>query len=164
MGGAFVSVADDSDAVYYNPSGLSTASTQYIKSYMDFNTDQYALNDSYSLSTRQAGIAYWNRADKTGQRAGVTAISFGTMGDNGISWGITHKNVAWDLSSSVGRGWSADAGLKAPFSNEITAGILLQDLVKNDVPASTTIRLGLCAIPVSAKNTKIAIEGEFRDL
>ena len=164
MGGAFVSVADDSDAVYYNPAGLSTASTQYVQSYMDLNTDQFALNDSYSVSTKQAGLAYWNRQDKSGQKTGITAISFGTMGDNGISWGMTYKNVAWDLASSVGRGWSADAGMKAQFSKEITSAILLQDLIKNNVPTSTTIRMGLCASPVSANNTKIVAEGEFRDL
>lgn len=164
MGGAFVSVADDSDAVYYNPAGLSTAATQFIKNYMDVNTDQNSLNDSYSFATKQVGFAYWRKEDKTGQRGGVTAVSFGTMGDNGISWGITQKNVAYDLASSSQRGWTADAGLKAGLSSELTAGILLQDLVKNNVPVSTSIRLGLCLSPESMKNARIVAEGEFRDL
>ncbi len=164
MGGAFVSVSDDNNSIYYNPGALADAKAQYIRGYMDMNTDYYAANDCYTVSMPQAGWGYWNVADKSGNQACVTAFSFGTKGQNGIGWGLTYKNIAWNSSGTDSRGWTVDAGLKAPLSKEMTAGILIQDLFKNAAPLSTSIRTGVSIAPEMIKGTILVAEGEFRNL
>jgi hypothetical protein len=164
MGGAFVSVADDSDSVFYNPAGLATAQTDYIRSYMDMNSDVYIRNESYSICANQMGLASWDKEDKNSQKVDVTALAFGTTGDNGVAWGLTYKNIAWTLPDSVGRGWTMDAGFKIPFTQEITGGVLFQDLLKNTVPTSTSVRAGLSMNSPLLKNSTIAVESEFRNL
>jgi len=164
MGGAFTAVADDSDAVFYNPAGLADVESQYNLGYLDMNTDYYDLNNCYALATSQAGFANWNRWDKTLQKVSVTAFSFASKGENKMSWGITLKNISWTLPGDENKGWTMDAGLKAPLSPEITGGVLLQDLVKNTAPVPTTVRLGAAIIPVVSKDSVIAVDAELRDL
>ena len=165
MGGSFVALADDSNAVYYNPAALVDAKSNYTRGYMDMNTDYYAMNDCWAYSLNGAGTAYWNRIDKSGDRADVTAFSFGTKGSNNIAWGLTHKNIAWKTAASgEDRGWTMDAGLLVPISKELTAGVLLQDVAKNNAPLATAVRLGVRVIPQIAKDANILIDGELRDL
>ncbi|MCX5749477.1 MAG: hypothetical protein NTZ10_04465 [Candidatus Saganbacteria bacterium] len=164
MGGAFTAVADDSDAIFYNPAGLSDAKAQYTRGYLDMNTDSYDVNDCYAVATSQAGFANWNRWDKTGQKVSVTGFSFGTKGNNKVSWGVTFKNIAWSLAGGDDKGWTLDAGIKAPLMAEINVGVLFQDLVKNTAPVSSTVRLGAAMNPAASKDSILAVDAEFRDL
>jgi len=164
MGGAFVSLSDDSNCVYYNPGALADMKTQYTRGYLDVNTDYYAANDYYTVSVPKAGFGSWNVADKSGDKASVTAFSFGSKLKNGVGWGVTYKNIAWSSSGIDARGWTMDAGLKATLSKEITAGVLIQDLVKNSAPLSTSVRAGVSMLPEMFKGTAMVAEGEFRNL
>ncbi len=164
MGGAFVAVSDDGNSVYYNPAALADAKTQYIRGYMDMNTNDFVRNDCYTVTMPQAGWGYWNKEDKLGNKTDVTAFSFGTKGQNGVGWGVTYKNIAWDADGSRSRGWTMDGGLKARFSDEISAGVLVQDLLKNSVPLSSSLRLGLALSPQVLADTVFAVESEFRNL
>jgi hypothetical protein len=164
MGGAFVAVSDDGNSVYYNPGALADAPTQYIRGYMDMNADAFVRDDCYTVTMPQAGWGYWNKQDKSGNKADVTAFSFGTKGQNGVGWGVTYKNIAWDISGSKARGWTWDAGLKASLSKEITAGVLIQDLLKNSTPLSSSLRLGVALTPQVIADTVFAVESEFRNI
>lgn len=164
MGGAFVALSEDSNSVFYNPAALADAKIQYTQGYMDMNTDFYNANDCWAISFSQGGLGSWNRADKSGNKATATAFSFGTKGASGVAWGVTYKNVAWDLSGSQDRGWALDAGLKAPLTKEINAGILVQDFVKNNVPASSSVILGFSLAPAILTNTYFVVDSEFRNL
>lgn len=164
MGGAFVAVSDDGNSIYYNPGALADAQAQYIRGYMDMNTDVYLRDDCYTVTVPQAGWGYWNRQDKSGNRADVTAFSFGSKGQNGVGWGVTYKNIAWGVGGAESRGWTMDGGLKASFSKEITAGILIQDLLKNSAPLSSSVRFGLAVKPQMIADTVLAVESEFRNL
>ncbi len=164
MGGAFVGVANDSNAVFYNPGGLSAAGTEYTRSYMDMNSDFYPVNEGYYIVSNGSGIGYLNRWDGTFGRAAVTSFSFARAGEGGMAWGLTYKNIAYVSNLGSGRGWTMDAGIKFDLTREIKAGLLLQDVFKTDVPTNTTIRVGAGMFPLSLKNTVLAIDGEFRDL
>ncbi len=164
MGGAFTAVADDGNAVYYNPAAASSMKPHYLRGYMDSNTDVYNKSDCYAVMTEMGGMAYWNLEDKAGSKADVTAFSFGTRGDNGVSWGITHKNISWTNAITSGRGWTYDVGFKFPISTELSAGVLLQDFIKNTAPVATSIRMGMAMYPMALSKTVFAAEGEFRNL
>ncbi len=164
MGGAFVALADDSNAMYYNPAGVATCPTQYLRGYMDSNSDTYSVNECYSITTNSSGLAYWNKADKLGNSADVTTVAFSSAGENGIAWGVTYKNIAWNLLSGSSRGFTMDGGLRTKLSSDIYAGVLLQDFIKNEVPVSTSIRLGLAYKPATVKSGAFEIDAEVRDL
>ncbi len=165
MGGAFVALSDDSNSVYYNPAGLSNVATQYTRGYLDMNTDTYTSRGCWSAVTSQSGISGWDMVDKNGQRATVTAISLGSPGENGIAWGLTYKTIEWGgLSVPDGAGWTMDAGLKAAFSPEFSTGLLIQDMLKNNVDVATSVRAGAAYQPAALKNTAFCAETEFRDL
>ena len=164
MGGAFVAVSDDGNSIYYNPAALADTKTQYIRGYMDMDAYSYTRSDCYTVTVPQAGWGYWNKQDKIGNKTDVTAFSFGTKGQNGVGWGITYKNIAWDAEGSSAKGWTMDCGLKAKFSSEVTAGVLVQDLLKNSVPLSSSIRFGLAVSPSVIADTVFAVESEFRNL
>ncbi len=164
MGGAFVAVSDDGDSIYYNPAYLPDAKNQFIRSYMDMNTDIYSKRDFYSVTFSQGGFGNYNVQDKSGNKTDITMFSFGARGQNGIAWGLTYKNISWDINSSSGRGYSMDCGLKASFTNEINAGVLIQDVFKNSLPVSSSLRIGVSYKPVVVPNTIFAIDGEFRNL
>lgn len=164
MGGAFTAVADDSNAVYYNPAGIAEITTQFTKGYLDMNTDSYDVNDCFSLAANQVGVAGWNKWDKSFQKVSVSAYTFATKGDNNISWGITYKTIAWSLSGNDNKGWTLDAGIKAQLTQELRAGVLFQDLMKNTAPISTTLRIGGALVPLSSKDSIIACDAELKDL
>ncbi|MFA5103962.1 MAG: hypothetical protein WC527_02145 [Candidatus Margulisiibacteriota bacterium] len=164
MGGAFVAVSDDGNSIYYNPAALADSKTQYIRGYMDMNSDVYIRNDCYTVTMPQAGWGYWNRQDKLGNKADVTAFSFGTKGQNAVAWGVTYKNISWDTGGSQARGWTMDGGLKASFSKEMAVGILVQDLLKNSAPISSSLRMGIAISPQIVPDTVFAVDSEFRNL
>lgn len=164
MGGAFVAVSDDGNSLYYNPAALADAKTQYIRGYMDTNSDEFIRSDCYTITMPQAGWGYWNKQDKLGNKTDVTAFSFGTKGQNGVGWGVTYKNISWDTAGSRARGWTMDGGLKARFSEEITVGVLVQDLLKNSTPVSSSLRMGLAISPQIIADTVFAVDSEFRNL
>ena len=164
MGGAFVAVSDDGNSIYYNPAALADAKSQYIRGYMDMNTDEFIRDDCYTVTMPQAGWGYWNKQDKLGNKADVTSFSFGTKGQNAVAWGVTYKNIAWDTAGSQSRGWTMDGGLKASFSKEISVGLLVQDLLKNSVPLSTSLRMGMAISPQILGDTVFAVDSEFRNL
>lgn len=164
MGGAFVAVSDDGNSVYYNPAALADSRTQYIRGYMDMNSDMYIRDDCYTISMPGAGWGYWNKQDKLGNKADVTAFSFGTKGQNGVGWGVTYKNISWNTGGSQSRGWTMDWGLKARFSQEMSVGLLVQDLLKNSAPLSSSLRMGMAISPQIIPDTVFSVDSEFRNL
>lgn len=164
MGGAFVAIADDSNAVYYNPGAMLPEKTYYTRGYFDSNTDFYDDYGGYSLVSNQSAIASWNVVNKSGSRVGVTAFSMSRIGENGITWGITLKNVAWTYASTADRGYTGDLGIKAPINHEITAGVLFQDVLKNGVPVASTIRPGIAYVPYFMRNAVFAGDCEITNL
>ncbi|MCX5750318.1 MAG: hypothetical protein NT099_01400, partial [Candidatus Saganbacteria bacterium] len=130
MGGAFTAVADDPTAVFYNPAGLvSTSRFRLERGYLDSNSQVYKNND-YTIFTYGAfAVSTWLRTTLTGESAAVSAVSYGRDGGNGIWWGFSYKNLTGNLPNSKTTGSSFDLGLLGTFPNNLSWGILFQDLL-----------------------------------
>jgi len=112
MGGAFVGVADDASAVYWNPAGLAKGS--YFSLLLDWKSDKTAPDDPVvgagstsagviALSMPAFGLSYYRLRD-TAVRPTLIALSGGTrpaLGDNNVTSLITH-HIGATLVQSIG--------------------------------------------------------------
>jgi hypothetical protein len=146
MAGAFVGVADDASAVYWNPAGL--ASGAYFSLVLDGNANE-AIPDAASaagtqsggllaLTTPALGISYYRLSASTATRR--------TDGTSDLSEVVTH-NVGFTLVQSLADGIAVGATIRAVrgFAGavEVEASDPEDALENWDVMGRTTSRLDL---------------------
>lgn len=168
MGGAFVAIADDANAGYWNPAGLINVKTKelgfmYLK---PMNVDDIAVSYS-SLAVPFGpnwgiGVSYLNNMANLQEGRGVTneesKISESTFILSGahkfttvLSAGINIKRFGLDSSLANGGGFGYDMGLLYDYpikkNNKLLIGIVLRnflaDLKGESLPA--TVRLGVAS-------------------
>jgi len=150
MGGAFTAVADDVNAIYYNPAGLG----DQIIGYSLGNEDLYGTVNTVSnydlLNVGFLGLGEMRTVSTSGESLSASTIALGKMGSNGISWGVSYKRIQSSTKIADYDTWSGDAGLLVRLTPDLTFGILGQDIVKApklDLP--TTARYGFAYRPFS---------------
>ena len=149
MGGAFVGLADDGTAAYWNPAGLiqlekPEVSLMYSALSLDrkYNFLNYARplsgDSAIALSIINFGVGDLEERIVKGPSIGKFTDSENTLL---ISYAKTFKKVSYggnlkvlyqsmDPSSGKksGEGWGLDAGVLANISNNLCAGLIIQDI------------------------------------
>ncbi len=146
MGGAFIAVADDSSSTYWNPAGLATLERSEISAtYTANNRDRYNYDEflSYAAPAGPAGAALGLSviSEDVGTRDGTEAYrasdwlvcSFAGSLSADLSIGAnvrheTHARRSPGLAMVWGWRWGLDVGLLYRASDEISLGLLVQDL------------------------------------
>ncbi len=72
MAGAFVAVADDATAVYWNPAGIATGA--FVSAVADFGAERDQKSAFVGVSATAFGLAYY-RAEAYGTRVSATAVT-----------------------------------------------------------------------------------------
>ncbi len=153
MGGAFTSIADDASAVYYNPAGLPYLNYQEI-SFMhielfegtSYNYASWVFPDSklggvgisiYRIGTDDIkGTSNFLSNGTFGYSQSQILFSYGqSLGDN-FSFGSSFKIVNQSLDSLSDYGLGFDLGFAANFSEHITGGLILRDILPPELELS----------------------------
>lgn len=146
MGGAFVAVADDASAVYWNPAGIATGS--FVSAVIDFGSQEGEKNGIVGLSATALGLAYYRSAaygtgtttpavtsphgrEEVGRSVQVTTSVAGVSVLQSLSdhlvVGATPKvirGVAEDAGSTT---FDVDAGAMY-YANRIRLGLVVRNL------------------------------------
>ncbi|MGB9595362.1 MAG: hypothetical protein ACPL7B_03695 [Candidatus Poribacteria bacterium] len=136
MGGAFIAIADDSNASSYNPAGLG-----FVKN----------IDASFTRLILYSGVANYNYA-------GV-AVPLKTYGNIGMSFGIlqeeskiySEKNVAFSYSKSLVDKVSVGANIKMLSTgfDESAEWVKENPYFANKTTSGVTVDIGLLAKPIS---------------
>lgn len=148
LGGAFTSIANDPNAVFFNPGGLTAQSSMpsfsTMFSSMSFGryhstfayaqnlTDNFGVGVGFNLISNGS----FTRRDKTGSAIGTAtnqqySASLGAAYDiGGASFGISGKYMRNVLQAEnlLGEGFAFDAGVLLPFGNAFTFGASVQNI------------------------------------
>jgi hypothetical protein len=142
MGFAFTGLADDVNAVLYNPAGLVDLTQQFQSGFYDFKKYQFAQKEGWALSF--GGLTYgqylYRETGGTLYRCYASAGAFKTdnYGRLGVCWKKLESSVAGDL------GWGLDVGyLYRNLTPNLSAGVLLKNVFKEKNEEPLTIRGGL---------------------
>ncbi len=186
MGGAFVGVADDATACYWNPAGLAwTAGWEITGMYSagmnidrSFNYVGFSRNGNalaYGLQWMNAGMS-----DIPGQRFLGDAVSLYDYGDNAFSLslakgfdlaaiGVTGKYLRqsvgadWVADDAV-NGWAFDAGFGLILTDYARFGLSVANIagqlgdveLVNTIPA--TLRAGVALLPMDGLTVAFDLE------
>lgn len=169
MGGAFVAVADDVNAIYYNPAGMVTApksqfgflrygfetldvETNHVSYLHRLSTDAsvgvalgLTTNDN-NLFTSYSGVLGANRpvvgGSFTEKQTGVL-ISYAQRTNEKTTVGATARYLSHKLPGNSETGFGLDLGLLHRANRNLNLGVNLQNLIPTD--------LGPDQIPFNAK-------------
>ncbi|MBN2058495.1 MAG: signal peptide peptidase SppA [Candidatus Saganbacteria bacterium] len=147
MGGVGTAVADDGSAVFYNPANLAEPGFCYMVG--DPDAEQRGVNGSMELlKLGYIGYGAWKMQETTGDEIKTTAIGFGNR-SGWLNWGMTYKDMSWNLSGVPASGWATDIGFLMRVTPQLEVGLLGQDLFTSKeslVPAAG--RLGIAFRPI----------------
>ena len=110
MGGAFVGITGDVNALFYNPAGLTgiqkkTTSFTYLDHVMDFKAGNFIFSSSYKLHTKYAvGINYINYGTFEGRNVDGTPAPDYTPQDLVLPGGIAREyspNLYYGVSGKI---------------------------------------------------------------
>jgi len=150
LGKAMVAIADDADAVYWNPAGLVQLEERQLSylfarplgdiSGLQYHTFAFAIPDNeqafgIDLIYFDAGsfTGYDDQANRLGDydaNSYAFHLAYAKPWENNTSWGVGLKYVHQEIAGSSGNGYGADIGFRyAPKATKWSMGILLQDIV-----------------------------------
>lgn len=157
MGGAFTAVANNADAVYYNPAGLyvlQSPEVSFTQNRFVEGVSQQWLAGAYPYKSGMAGLgvnylsvaafdSYDNSDNKTGAvSAGDLAVYFSWAAAlpfeykkfKAVSYGATLKLITQSLDTERGSGYGLDLGLLAdtPVEN-LRAGLSVQNALSSKI-------------------------------
>jgi len=146
IGGGFVAMADDASTVYWNQAGLAHLE------YQEFNFMHATLFEGtiYDVATYVYphpwlggfGISFmrlatgdiikrvnWVEEDKFGYSISQMIFGYGRTLFAGVSFGTALKIINQSLDNNSTYGFGLDISLLKPVSDEITAGVIFQDVI-----------------------------------
>lgn len=165
MGGAFTALADDVNAIWWNPAGLArskmtevtfshTAFVEDVKTeYLAVSRPIEMLKGTVATSLTYMSVPGIEGFDATGKSVGNLtansyAVSVGYAGVIGqLAWGVAGKQVGQTLTTEKGSGIAADFGFQYQ-QERLGVGMALQNMgpafkIGNDTkPLPTTVRFG----------------------
>ena len=167
MGEAFVAIADDANATYYNPAALAddtgrSLSTTFYKPIPSLASDIFTSFGAYTQSIKGVGnlgfsLNYTSfgkqyRTDEQGQDLGTftsfglaLGVSYGTYVTKTMALGVTVKLIYEDLSGSGGAGSELGKGTGTTFAGDVgfmwraTDRFTLASVLRNVGPNMTFI-------------------------
>lgn len=161
MGGAFVAVVDDANALYWNPAGIIQNSFVEITTMrgIPFGLKMDTLSNDYlayaqPLSLRCGfGVSWMRNAAKLEQGVSketskmtedTLALSFAMAANSKFYLGTTVKRLIIDTKIESGAGFGFDLGILYKPTNNISFGAMFRNLATDikDEKLSNTIRLG----------------------
>jgi len=147
MGGSFVSMTNDPDMIFYNPSALATLQQQqvslgFFKHLLDINSGHISFGEEVAgFGYVGAGIVYINygdfdRTDELGNVQGTfsaneLAVAIGYASDigNNVSFGANVKYIYSGIAEASSNGVAIDLGtLWAVPEERLTVGVSLLNL------------------------------------
>lgn len=182
MGGAYVALADDASATYWNPAGLVQIKDRQIcsmHSQLDLERDYDFLNivsslpagDTWGISWARLGIDDILCFDGSGNPTGTTSykeeayfLSYGKSLSPNLSLGGNIKYYRQTLYTASAKGIGLDLGLLYKFPNlpialdELSVGLLLQDLTETKIKWKNTAENPTEKIPI---NIKLGVAGKL---
>ncbi|MCK5127193.1 MAG: PorV/PorQ family protein, partial [candidate division Zixibacteria bacterium] len=146
MGNAFVGLADDASAVYYNPSGLPYLPSQQIsflhtilfeETVYDYLSYVYPHNRSaLGVAVMRLGTDDIGRRDREYYDLGRFSasqlqfmVSYSSRIKKNISAGLALKMAHHSIDNYSAYGFGLDASGHFKISKRISAGLLLQDII-----------------------------------
>lgn len=154
LGGAFVAIADDANAIYWNPAGLTRmrgirlmGTRAWLYSVPDFHVDYLAFK-APDLGLVSLGFAWLNTALKDIQSENTFILSLARKGPGSSSVGVNLKHFrldapgyeryndpAYDGAQSA---WGVDLGMHMQFRRNISLGFSARNLNEPQVRMLTT--------------------------
>jgi len=185
MGGAFVGVADDATAAYWNPAGLAWTSGWELTGMYTAGMNVDRRHNYVGLSHNGSMMAYALQWINAGMKDIPQTDDFGNagslfnFGDNAFSLslakgfdmfalGITGKYLRQSVGANVANdavsGYGIDLGLGMAMTDWARFGLSVQDIAGsigsvatvNKIPA--TLRAGIAIMPVSGLTTAFDME------
>ena len=161
LGGAFVAVADEASAAYWNPAGLGDLpgfQTSLNSSSIGSGTPQNGTINLGSSSFSLLGLAYgnWNR-----QGLALNSLGLGTATTEGINWGVGYK---WAGEGFASGGF--DTGFLFHLMPELSLGLLGQNLFgpqEGVARPPLNLKAGLAIKPFADPTLLIAIDGDLTE-
>lgn len=183
MGEAYVALADDVNAVYWNPAGLAYANgTQLSMSHVEYlETIRHenvglsfkvpggvlGISGTYlwvdGLRGRASGISGTDRVIPV--MDGAAAISYGLKLSKVVSFGLSLKGIYQQLDDKVANGIAGDAGLIFKLAESFKIGMAAQNygmetaFVSEAAPLPSNFKLGF-ALNI-AKRASIVCDGTY---
>jgi len=144
LGGAFVAIADDANAVYWNPAGLTRiegiqlmGTRAWLYGVPDFHVDYVALK-APDLDFLHLGFGWLNAALKDIQNENTLVLSLARKGPRQLSLGINLKYFRLDAPgyeryndpaySGAQSAWGIDLGALMQFRRDFTLGLSVRNL------------------------------------
>ncbi|HHY45983.1 MAG TPA: hypothetical protein GX506_01610 [Firmicutes bacterium] len=139
MGGAFVAVADDAEAVYWNPAGLGRSQTHEltfthtINNRGVFNYDEFVALTMPLGANGAGGVSWIRESTRAGFEGDWVAFSYGLRAGGNLSLGTTLRYEQYGLVSPGGSilggvRWALDLGVIYSIPPSLSVGALLQDI------------------------------------
>jgi hypothetical protein len=143
MGNAFISIADDSSAAYWNPAGIAYMKENqagFIYSKMSLDRDYNFASVSLpgwrvAASAIMSGVrdipgydALDNPTGSFDEKNIAMLFSYAYKLSDDLSAGANLKVISAKIQDASGFGYGADLGLMAKVTGQLSAAIVLQDL------------------------------------
>ena len=146
LGGAFVAVADDPYAAYYNPGGLPflknkffTCSIMFLSLDRKFNYFSFSQSikpsGGFSVGWINVGVGNIEERNFEGEKIGIIDysenafyFSFAQIINKYLSFGLTGKVLYHKLYQITAKGFGFDFGLLAKPMKNVSVGFLVKDL------------------------------------
>ena len=184
--GAYTSLAEGAEAVYWNPGGVSLAESPQITAshyswYQDINYEfiaaSYPVSERFSIGVGASYLSYgkisgFDEFNSSTGDIGSTydlagGLTIGMVLSENISVGITGKYIMLSLAGQTAGAMAADLGVTARF-NRFTAGAALSNIggkikfsdTGENLP--TSLRAGLSAeLPELSLVSTLEFENQF---
>lgn len=154
LGGAFVAIADDANAVYWNPAGLTRmegiqlmGTRAWLYGVPDFHVDYVALK-APDLGFLHLGFGWLNAALKDIQNENTFVLSLAHKGPEQLSLGINLKYFRLDAPgyeryndpaySGAQSAWGIDLGALMQFRRDLTLGLSVRNLNQPELQMLST--------------------------
>lgn len=185
MGGAFVGVADDASATYWNPAGLAwtngweltgmyTAGMNVDRTYNYVAFSRNGSKLAYGLQWINAGMSEIDGRDGMGASTGefdygdnAFALSLAKsfdMASVGITGKYLRQSVGAEVEDDADNGFGLDVGLGLALTDYARLGVAVQNIAGklgeydevNTIPA--TLRAGVALLPMDGLTTAFDVE------
>jgi hypothetical protein len=154
LGGAFVAIADDANAIYWNPAGLARlegirlmGTRAWLYNVPDFHVDYLAFK-APNLGFASLGIGWLNAALKDIQNENTFIISLARGGLGPLSAGINLKYFRLDAPGyeryndpayqGAQSAWGIDLGVLWQFQQDITLGLAARNVNEPELSLLST--------------------------
>ena len=161
MGGAFSAVADDVNALYYNPAGLGATVFQYSMGNLDNDNSKYANSRYDLLNIGNFGYGAVSATNHANESVSANYYGWGYREAHGFSWGFNYKTSSSSLNSGGAQGASGDLGFLLKVTPWLSAALVGVDFAATkNYPTTPSTRVGLALTPLDGR-LKLATDIAF---